>query len=155
MPSRTNGAPCTIRLTRLPAERKSEFRVWKKITIAIRPTMIGSAPLSPLLTRFTQIRAYSPIESATSSGAPAIPASSLNASPLAGPSATITSPFACAGSGPRPCSVGDMVQPSPPPRPRDGAGRSRVTYKGALQGEQAHAVWIGDVLIRPEATGTD
>jgi Fe-S cluster assembly protein SufD len=33
--------------------------------------------------------------------------------------------------------------------------RSRVTYKGALQGENAHAVWIGDVLIRPEATGTD
>ena len=33
--------------------------------------------------------------------------------------------------------------------------RSRVSYKGALQGEQAHAVWIGDVLIRPEATGTD
>ena len=33
--------------------------------------------------------------------------------------------------------------------------RSRVTYKGALQGEKAHAVWIGDVLIRPEATGTD
>jgi Fe-S cluster assembly protein SufD len=33
--------------------------------------------------------------------------------------------------------------------------RSRVTYKGALQGARAHAVWIGDVLIRPEATGTD
>jgi Fe-S cluster assembly protein SufD len=33
--------------------------------------------------------------------------------------------------------------------------RSRVTYKGALQGEDAHAVWIGDVLIRREATGTD
>ena len=33
--------------------------------------------------------------------------------------------------------------------------RSRVTYKGALQGQDAHAVWIGDVLIRPEATGTD
>ena len=33
--------------------------------------------------------------------------------------------------------------------------RSRVTYKGALQGEDAHAVWIGDVLIRPEAVGTD
>jgi len=33
--------------------------------------------------------------------------------------------------------------------------RSRVTYKGALQGEDAHSVWIGDVLIRPEATGTD
>jgi Fe-S cluster assembly protein SufD len=33
--------------------------------------------------------------------------------------------------------------------------RSRVTYKGALQGQDAHAVWIGDVLIRPEAVGTD
>jgi Fe-S cluster assembly protein SufD len=33
--------------------------------------------------------------------------------------------------------------------------RSRVTYKGALQGEGAHTVWIGDVLIRNNATGTD
>jgi Fe-S cluster assembly protein SufD len=33
--------------------------------------------------------------------------------------------------------------------------RSRVDYKGALQGEGAHTVWIGDVLIRAEATGTD
>jgi Fe-S cluster assembly protein SufD len=33
--------------------------------------------------------------------------------------------------------------------------RSRVAYKGALQGDGAHAVWIGDVLIRAEATGTD
>lgn len=33
--------------------------------------------------------------------------------------------------------------------------RSRVTYKGALQGEGAHTVWIGDVLIGPDATGTD
>jgi Fe-S cluster assembly protein SufD len=33
--------------------------------------------------------------------------------------------------------------------------RSRVTYKGALQGKEAHAVWIGDVIIRPQATGTD
>jgi Fe-S cluster assembly protein SufD len=33
--------------------------------------------------------------------------------------------------------------------------RSRVSYKGALQGSEAHAVWIGDVIIRPEATGTD
>ncbi|HXW45150.1 MAG TPA: Fe-S cluster assembly protein SufD [Streptosporangiaceae bacterium] len=33
--------------------------------------------------------------------------------------------------------------------------RSRVSYKGALQGEDAHAVWIGDVVIRPEAIGTD
>ncbi len=33
--------------------------------------------------------------------------------------------------------------------------RSRVRYKGALRGEGAHTVWIGDVLIRPQATGTD
>ncbi len=33
--------------------------------------------------------------------------------------------------------------------------RSRVEYKGALQGESAHTVWIGDVLIRAEAEGTD
>ena len=33
--------------------------------------------------------------------------------------------------------------------------RSNVLYKGALQGEKAHTVWIGDVLIRPEAIGTD
>jgi Fe-S cluster assembly protein SufD len=33
--------------------------------------------------------------------------------------------------------------------------RSRVEYKGALQGDGAHAVWIGDVLIQAEATGTD
>jgi Fe-S cluster assembly protein SufD len=33
--------------------------------------------------------------------------------------------------------------------------RSRVTYKGALQGESAHTVWFGDVIIRPDTTGTD
>jgi Fe-S cluster assembly protein SufD len=33
--------------------------------------------------------------------------------------------------------------------------RSRVTYKGALQGVAARSVWIGDVLIRASATGTD
>jgi Fe-S cluster assembly protein SufD len=33
--------------------------------------------------------------------------------------------------------------------------RSRVGYKGALSGKDARTVWIGDVLIRPEATGTD
>ncbi|MEX8059611.1 Fe-S cluster assembly protein SufD [Microbacterium sp. 16-032] len=30
-----------------------------------------------------------------------------------------------------------------------------VLYKGALQGESARSVWIGDVLIGPDATGTD
>jgi Fe-S cluster assembly protein SufD len=33
--------------------------------------------------------------------------------------------------------------------------RSRVTYKGALQGQGAHTVWVGDVLIRAAAEGTD
>jgi Fe-S cluster assembly protein SufD len=33
--------------------------------------------------------------------------------------------------------------------------RSRVRYKAALRGDGAHTVWIGDVLIRPEAVGTD
>ena len=39
--------------------------------------------------------------------------------------------------------------------------RSNVLYKGALQGDpasgkpDAHTVWIGDVLIRAEASGTD
>ncbi len=30
-----------------------------------------------------------------------------------------------------------------------------VLYKGALQGSDARSVWIGDVLIGPDATGTD
>jgi Fe-S cluster assembly protein SufD len=33
--------------------------------------------------------------------------------------------------------------------------KSNVAYKGALQGQDAHAVWIGDVLIRAKAEGTD
>lgn len=32
---------------------------------------------------------------------------------------------------------------------------SRVTYKGALQGDDAHSVWVGDVLIQEAADGTD
>ncbi|WP_347031075.1 Fe-S cluster assembly protein SufD [Brevibacterium paucivorans] len=32
---------------------------------------------------------------------------------------------------------------------------SDVLYKGALQGKDARSVWIGDVLIRPEAKGID
>ncbi|GAA4825874.1 Fe-S cluster assembly protein SufD [Streptomyces ziwulingensis] len=33
--------------------------------------------------------------------------------------------------------------------------KSNVVYKGALQGADAHAVWIGDVLIEAKAEGTD
>lgn len=32
---------------------------------------------------------------------------------------------------------------------------SRVTYKGALQGDDAHSVWVGDCLIGANADGTD
>lgn len=33
--------------------------------------------------------------------------------------------------------------------------RSSVLYKGALQGAQAHSVWVGDVLVRSQAVGVD
>jgi len=33
--------------------------------------------------------------------------------------------------------------------------KSNVLYKGALQGEKAHTVWIGNVLIRKEAEGIE
>jgi Fe-S cluster assembly protein SufD len=33
--------------------------------------------------------------------------------------------------------------------------RSSVAYRGALQGQDAHTIWVGDVLIQAEATGTD
>jgi len=33
--------------------------------------------------------------------------------------------------------------------------RSNVVYKGALDGVDAHTVWVGDVLIRANAIGTD
>ncbi|MGW7535725.1 Fe-S cluster assembly protein SufD [Amycolatopsis sp. NPDC054798] len=33
--------------------------------------------------------------------------------------------------------------------------KSNVMYKGALQGDDAHTVWIGDVLIRAAAEATD
>jgi Fe-S cluster assembly protein SufD len=33
--------------------------------------------------------------------------------------------------------------------------KSRVNYRGALQGENARSVWTGDVIIRAEAIGTD
>ena len=67
MPSVMMNADWVIRLTRLPADRNSEFFTWKKMTIAIRPTMTGSAPLSPLRIRLAQMRRYSPTESAISS----------------------------------------------------------------------------------------
>ncbi|WP_420866875.1 Fe-S cluster assembly protein SufD [Acidipropionibacterium jensenii] len=33
--------------------------------------------------------------------------------------------------------------------------KSRVDFRGCLQGAGAHTVWVGDVLIRPVATGID
>jgi Fe-S cluster assembly protein SufD len=34
-------------------------------------------------------------------------------------------------------------------------GQSLVDYRGALQGQGARSVWVGDVLIRPEAQGIE
>ncbi len=36
-----------------------------------------------------------------------------------------------------------------------GHAKSRVNYKGALSGDKAHTVWIGDVYIHANAEGTD
>jgi Fe-S cluster assembly protein SufD len=33
--------------------------------------------------------------------------------------------------------------------------KSRVVYKGALDGEKAHSTWVGNALIEPGAPGTD
>ena len=33
--------------------------------------------------------------------------------------------------------------------------KSRVVYKGALEGKGAHSTWVGNALIKPEAPGTD
>ena len=33
--------------------------------------------------------------------------------------------------------------------------KSRVVYKGALEGKDAHSTWVGNALIKPEAPGTD
>ena len=67
MPSVMMNADWAIRLTRLPAERNSEFFAWNKMTMTIRPTMTGSAPLSPERRRLPTIRRYSPNELASRS----------------------------------------------------------------------------------------
>ena len=33
--------------------------------------------------------------------------------------------------------------------------KSRVVYKGALDGPKAHSTWVGNALIKPDAPGTD
>jgi len=58
-------------LTRLPAVRKADCSSWKKMTMMIRPTMTGRAPLSPLRILRPQARKYSGSESARTSGATA------------------------------------------------------------------------------------
>src|SRR5260370_29856883 len=67
------------------------------------------AATRPVVTRLSQVRAYSTTESAISSGAPAIAALSIAASPASGSSATITGASPSAGSCGPPCCVDDMV----------------------------------------------
>ena len=64
-------APCTSRLTRLPAERNCGFAIWKMMQMTTRLAATGRRPLSPALIRATQARRYSPRELARISGATA------------------------------------------------------------------------------------
>ena len=57
-----------------------------------------------------------------------------------------------ASTSPTPVSTSSTARSSTTTLPHC---KSRVTYKGALQGETARTVWVGDVLIRAEAEGTD
>ena len=79
----------------------------------IRPMMTGRAPLSPLRTRRSQIRVYSPSDPASTSGAlvSAISAAS-GASVASGSPATATAP-GCSFSA-SPLSGDDIPQPSEP-----------------------------------------
>ena len=56
MPSVMMNADCVMRLTRLRCVMNAGLFHQKKMTITIRPTMTGSAPLSPLRTRLARIR---------------------------------------------------------------------------------------------------
>ena len=56
MPSRMMNAAWTNRLTMLVAVRKALDCTSKKMQMTMSPTMIGSAPLSPLRIRFHQAR---------------------------------------------------------------------------------------------------
>ena len=60
MATSANGAPCTMRLTMLPAVRKRSFWTWKTTQMMSRPTMIGRLPSSPPRTLSTQRLAYAP-----------------------------------------------------------------------------------------------
>src|ERR1700678_2403792 len=71
MPSATSQPAWVIRLTRLAADRNWPLRIWKYATMTPRPMTTGSAPLFPPRTRVHQIFAYSPSESAMTSGAAA------------------------------------------------------------------------------------
>ncbi len=75
MPRSTKTAPCTKRLVRLSADRNTWTCNWKMTTIATSPPRMGRTPLSPLRTRFTQARRYSPKVLAISSGEAASSAS--------------------------------------------------------------------------------
>ena len=55
-----NAAPCTMRLTMLPAVRKRSFWTWKTTQMTSSPRMIGRLPSSPPRTFSTQRLAYAP-----------------------------------------------------------------------------------------------
>ncbi len=88
-------AAWVIRLTRLPADRKTELLIWKKITITTSPMMTGSAPLPPPRTCLAQIRRYSPTELAISSAE--APVRRAMSSGLSAPLSAVISPRSGAG----------------------------------------------------------
>ena len=82
------------------------------------------------------------------------------------PSAATSSGWSATCSTPAPAARPTSTASTSPTRPSTRSTGSGSTtpcrtaaatslYKGALQGEDARTVWIGDVRIRPAATGTD
>ena len=88
-------AAWVMRLTRLPADRNSEFLIWKNSTITIRPMMTGRAPLSPLRIRLNQIRPYSLTDPAIRAGDAAATAASTSGLP--GALSVVTPPGSAGG----------------------------------------------------------
>ena len=90
--------------------------------MAIRPTMTGRAPLSPLRTRLSQTRVYSPSDWASTSGALVSAISAATSSPAPGSPASATDPAWSLGASP--CSVPAILQPSEPLLARGEVARS-------------------------------
>ena len=87
-----------IRLAMLVADRNEGCESWKYAPRTIRPMTTGRAPLSPLRTRRSHTRMYSPSELASTSGA--LVSAMVSAASLAcGSPASATAPGVSSLSG--------------------------------------------------------